>query len=771
MFAPDLSVPFEKKKSKEFGKDFASGLESWHLMQIESPNFPKRRWAENYQYALGAQTYLRTTQPIDNLVGTDSQTLPGADLRNMKLTSTILESIVGKLNKQRFRPTISMIDALAMDERTDMKAKMELAMYLKQQGMESEQIMQQIGLSPDEVPMDTTELQIMIDCMPQFVEEMNLELALNKIGHENGLDTLARMVDYDDAITAVRGHYINRVNGKRQIEWLDPLNSGHSMSFYPDGRDIVWSYRIRPVPVEQVRIEAQEDLTDEQLNNLRGGQFSLLYNWLFWWNSSNQQNYLTTFTNTYTDYVLVMDFEFVSTDLLYTNVKNGRAYNGYTKKTPGKDGDVFTAKVQNLFGGKYICGSGYIYDYGVKAGVRQPIVTKNEDAFKVNASKVYGSFVWHHSSLIRGESVSIIDRAKPHIDAIEDTFKKFKTYVKEFLPWMIRVDQDALADLAMKEGDEVTAEDLMTTLLERGIGVVSSSAYKGFHNASVKDALTIIANDGGGNLNVLWGLMLQQINLLHDVVGVPKIDTGGGVSPEQGKAVSQMLLQGSENVLSGLMAAKIGLYTSLWENLMYDIIQAGEAGVVGNKSFSIPQGNPDERIPNLVVEPLPTDMDWQDLYAKAQQALAAGSLTMDQYAYLKIIDNMKQAWGYLAVQQKRTEIKKAQMQQMADQANTERQMMSNQQAQEGKERLEQIKIIGNVIGEYAKAAFANPMNTQNPELILQRIQLELEKMYGNTGNANGEQPSAGGPPIPAGGAEQLAVQGGEGGGLPIGQPA
>lgn len=768
MFAPDLSAPFDKKKSNEFGKAFAQGLEAWHLMQIESPNFPKRRWAENYQYALGTQTYLRTTQPIDNLVGTDSQTLPGADLRNMKLTSTILESIVGKLNKQRFRPSISMVDALSMGERSDMKAKMELAMYLKQQGMEMEQITQQLQLMPDEVPLDTTELQLMATMMPQFIEEMNLELALNKIGHENNLESLARMADYDDAITAVRGHYINRVNGKRQIEWLDPLNSGHSMSFYPDGRDIVWSYRIRPIPVEQVKIEAQEFLTDEQLNNLRGGQFSLLYNWLFWWNSSNQQNYLTTFTNTYTDYVLVMDFEFVSTDLLYTNVKNGRAYNGYTKKTAGKDGDVYTAKVQNLFGGKYICGSGYVYDYGVKPGVRQPIVTKNEDAYKVNASKVYGSFVWYHSSMIRGESMSIIDRAKPHIDAIETTFKKFKTYVREFLPWMIRVDQDALADLAMKEGDDVTAEDLMTTLLERGLGVVSSSAYKGFHNASVKDAIAMIGNDGGGNLQVLWSLLLQQINLLHDVVGVPKLDTGGGVSPEQGKAVSQMLLQGSENVLSGIMASKIGLYNNLWENLMYDILQTGEVGVIDNKPFSIPPGNPDDRIPNLIVEPLPTDMDWQDLYAKAQQALASGSLTMDQYAYLKIIDNMKQAWGYLAVQQKRTEMKKAQMQQMADQANTERQMMSNQQAQEGKERLEQIKIIGNVIGEYAKAAFANPMNTQNPELILQRIQLELEKMYGNTGNANGEQPSAGGPPIPAGGAEQQSpVQGGEGGGLPV----
>jgi hypothetical protein len=286
--------------------------------------------------------------------------------------------------------------------------------------------------------------------------------------------------------------------------------------------------------------------------------------------------------------------------------------------------------------------------------------------------------------------------------------------------------------------------------MERGLGVVSSSAYKGFHNASVKDSIAMIGNEGGGNLNVLWGLLLQQINLLHDVVGVPKVDTGGGVNPEVGKAVTQMLLQGSDNVLSGLMDAKIRLYSSLWENLMYDIMQTGEAGVANNKSFSIPPGNPDERIPNLICEPLPTDAQWQDLYSKAQQALVAGSLTMDQYAYLQIIDNMKQAWGYLSVQQKKNDIKKMEGQQMADQANTERQMMSNQQAQQGKEKLEQLKIFGNVIQEYAKAAFANPMNSANPEVILQRIQLEIDKMYGNTGGTSGGAEPAGVPGLPAG---------------------
>jgi hypothetical protein len=760
MFAPDLTAPFEKKKTDEFGLSFATGLESWHLMQIESPNFPRRKWAENYQYALGNQSYLRTIQPIDNLGANDSQTLLGADLRNMKLTSTILESIVGKLNRQKFKPSVSMIDAFSMDARQEVEAKMKVAMMLQQQGAEIGKYLEQLGLTPDQIPIDTTELEIMLNCMPQFVEEMNLELAITKVCKESSMEVLSRMADYDDAITGMMGYYINRVNGKRQIEWLDPLNSGHSMSFYPDGRDIVWSYRIRPVPLEQVRIEAQEFLTDEQLNNLRGGQFSILYNWLYYW-TNNTNNFLTTFTNTYTDYVLVMDFEYVSTDLLYTNVKNGKTYNGYSKKTSGKDGDVYTAKVQNLFGGKYICGSGYLYDYGVKPGVRQPIVTNNEDAFKVNAAKVYGSFVWHQGSMIRGETISILDRAKPHIDAIEDTFKKFKTYIKEFLPWMIRVDQDALADLAMKEGDNVTAEDLMTTLLERGLGVVSSSAYRGFHNASVKDSIAMISNDGGGNLNVLWGLLLQQINLLHDIVGVPKISMGGEVSPEQGKAVSQMLLQGSENAISGLIDAKIRLYGTLWENLMWDILQGGEVGVQNNKRFFVPPGNPNEKIPNLIVEALPTDMEWQDLYNNAQQAMAAGIITMDQYAYLKIIDNMKQAWGYLAVQQKRTEMKKAQQQQQIDQANTERQMMSNKQAQDGKEKLEQLKIIGNVIGEYAKAAFANPMNTQNPDVVLQKIQIELAKMYGNgSTEPNGGQlaiPDAGAGP----GAEQPISPGGE----------
>jgi hypothetical protein len=188
---------------------------------------------------------------------------------------------------------------------------------------------------------------------------------------------------------------------------------------------------------------------------------------------------------------------------------------------------------------------------------------------------------------------------------------------------------------------------------------------------------------------------------------------------------------------------------------------------MNNRQFVIPPGNPNMKIPNLIVEPLPTDMQWQDLYNKAQQAIAAGLLTMDQYAYLQIIDNMKQAWGYLAVQQKRTEMKKMQQQQMIDQANTERQMLSNQQAQQGKEKMELLKMMGTVIGEYAKAAFANPMNIENPDLVLQKVNQQIATIYGG-----GNEQSGGGPAI-SGPGEQLAGAGADTGGEPVatgGQP-
>jgi len=89
MYSPDLSVPFEEKNSKDYGLRFARGLEMMHLQQVALFNSPRRRWAENYQYALANQSILRTIRPIENISGNDAFTLPGADLRNVHIAPSI----------------------------------------------------------------------------------------------------------------------------------------------------------------------------------------------------------------------------------------------------------------------------------------------------------------------------------------------------------------------------------------------------------------------------------------------------------------------------------------------------------------------------------------------------------------------------------------------------------------------------------------------------------------------------------------------------------
>jgi hypothetical protein len=134
---------------------------------------------------------------------------------------------------------------------------------------------------------------------------------------------------------------------------------------------------------------------------------------------------------------------------------------------------------------------------------------------------------------------------------------------------------------------------------------------------------------------------------------------------------------------------------------------------VRDKVFSIDGGNPNEIIPNLKCTPLPTEQQWAELYQLANQALAAGTITLDQVAFIKMIDNYKQAYAYLALQQKKGQMQQMQSAQQQSQMNAEVQAQAAAQAQAGKENLEKIKVQGEIVKEVAKAMIENPKSVKN----------------------------------------------------------
>jgi hypothetical protein len=585
-------------------------------------------------------------------------------------------------------------------------------------------LLEQLGISPEEVPIDNTELEIKMTMMPQFVEEMNLELGIEGVSNDSKLDVLAKMVDNDLIITSTGGYWVDRTGGKRVIKRLDPLNSGWSFSMVEDARDVVFCYTIEPVPITKIMYDAAGYLDEDELKRIKGGRFDMMYNWLYTWSAFSEGS-TPIYSSTYVDYALVMYFEFISVDDLFGSMtKNGEFNTGY-EQPDEKDGKtLMKTKVQNVFGGKYICGTGQIYDYGVKESIRQPITSDPRNVYRSNPAKTYGSFVIYQANMVQGQSKSVIDRAKKHLDIIQQTVEKIDTYTKEFLPWITVIDKAALADFAMEEGEsDITQDDIITTALTKGLITVDSGMLRGIATSSGKSIVQIIANQGGQNLQLLFSMLTQHIAFLRDLIGIPNVELGAAPGAEQGKFVTQSQLSGSDNVLRGLVFAKLQLYQNLWENIMFDLIMNGGQGINGNRVYSIESGNPREHIPNLKVTPLPTDRDWQELYALANQALAAGTVTLDQVAYLKMIDNLKQAWGYLSIQEKRGKMQQqnSAMQQM--QMNAQVQQQSNAQAQQGKETIEKLRIQGEIAKEIAKAIVGSPSNKKIDYAAIQPLLL------------------------------------------------
>ena len=712
MFAPDLNKPFSEKNKSEYGLQFARGLEMLHLQQVATFNSPRRRWAENYQYALANQSVLRTIRPIENISGNDAFTLPGADLRNVHIAPSMVDAINGKMNRIQFKPNVTMIDALSQSRKNDTKFKLQVAMELQKRGAEMQAFAQQLGIDPTQVPVDMSDLEMQLQMAPQLQEEMNLELGIEYVCNESKQDVLAKMVDNDLIITSCGGYWLDRTGGKRVIKRLDPLNSGWSFSMVEDARDVVFAYTIEPVPISKVMYDAAGYLTPEEMERIRGGRFDLMYNWLYTWSAFSEGS-TPVYSSTYVDYALVMYFEFISTDDLYGMLtKDGQIKSGNEEQKGAKT--LMKTKTQNVFGGKYICGTGLIYDYGVKEAIRQPITKDPRNVYRSNPAKTYGSFVIYQANMVQGQSKSVIDRAKKHLDIIQQTVEKIDTYTKEFIPWMTVIDKAALADFATEENDEeITQDDLITTALTKGLITVDSGMLRGIATSSGKSIVQIIANQGGQNLQLLFSLLTQHINLLRDIVGIPNVEFGAAPGAEQGKFVTQSQMAGSDNVLRGLMFAKLQLYQNLWENIMYDLLANGGQGVVRDKVFSIDGGNPNEIIPNLKCTPLPTEQQWAELYQLANQALAAGTITLDQVAFIKMIDNYKQAYAYLALQQKKGQMQQMQSAQQQSQMNAEVQAQAAAQAQAGKENLEKIKVQGEIVKEVAKAMIENPKSVKN----------------------------------------------------------
>jgi len=135
---------------------------------------------ELWQYAMGLEALTRTkpnpkTGPNDpdmEVVGTS---------RNTKFLNHLLNTMVGTLCKEELEPNVERIDSFAHEYHEDYRALVRLATLLNNIDKKATEAAQVIGLNPDEIPTNTSQLRARLSTNPQMMDERNAKVAIQSI--------------------------------------------------------------------------------------------------------------------------------------------------------------------------------------------------------------------------------------------------------------------------------------------------------------------------------------------------------------------------------------------------------------------------------------------------------------------------------------------------------------------------------------------------------------------------------------------------------------
>jgi hypothetical protein len=266
-------------------------------------------------------------------------------------------------------------------------------------------------------------------------------------------------------------------------------------------------------------------------------------------------------------------------------------------------------------------------------------------------------------------------------------------------------------------------------------------------------------------LGALLNAFSTQYNMLENFVGINSVVKGGEQSPEIGKAVTEMVLSGTDNVLEGVLQGEMHLIKSCAKHLMWTAQRYGLQGVYNSKPFKIDPAKHSLNIYNCKMQVLPSPGEWQSLYMDAKAFAQAGEINYEDLVGLKNISNFKMAQSYLAYKRKRKE----KLKQMNDARNMETTFKGQQ---ESALVAEQAKAQSEALKSQNKIAEIQALEKEKRMTLVVQAALEKGFMPKETKEIFGKElefislqqnfygePTNNGEPIPAGGAGAEPVGG------------
>lgn len=707
--APDPLASHDEKSSKEYGLKFARFLYSNYL-KGGSPNMfwnARHKYRVNEDYAMGSQSIDQYKERLD-VFENDKESYVNINWAIRNYATKRINVAVGMLAQEQYDVIFQAIDPTAIDDKKNLQARMQAI-------QEQMKFIQTLGIATetmvpeefrDRMPQTKEEIDLFMNMDYKHKAEMEMELGVSLCMEVNNYEQIKKEMAWDRVVLGVEACKIEMgPNGFPVARKLHPGDCIVPYSKYEDFRDIKEAGDIEFMSVQDFAMIAGGQLNQDEIADIAENYATRESD-----DPDDQYDAGLSGTNAQsneTKKVKVLNFAYLcnKTDVYEKgkdkrgNTKIKRASegrgssdqykdeineNGVRYRTNGKS-DIYKDKYEVVYCGKWVVGSNYIIDYGLKTDM---------EVAESSLTKTRLPYHFFAPNMKNGKVVSVVDQMKPKLDDIQNYELKVQQTVASAVPKGININYDALlnANVAGGGGEKLDPYSLLRLYFQRGIIIYSDTDYTG--QPGTNPPISESENGMAGDIVHFMNLIQTSLISLDEIVGTNAITSASTPHQKTLVGVAELQVAATNNAFYFLFQAQREMFKSIsrsFATLYIDAVKNGSAKLfaqaLGKDSTDFVGKYLKKGIHEfgMFVEIRPSQEQWAMLYAEIKGAVDKGVISPEDRILIERSKNLKQAQQIFAVKIK-------QRQREAQEAQERNAQMTFQGQQESAQFTSQLKI-------------------------------------------------------------------------------
>ena len=687
---PDPLAPQDVKQGKKYGLKYAKAIEGqWGKMQDSDSLYKKRNkvWERNRDYANGTQDtniYKRILTSMDPNAADGS--LVNLDYTPVPILPKFSRIVGNKILSRNPYPNLEAIDPISSSEKNKEKQRIRTQVQIKPEleALKAETGGLVLDKDPSELPDTLEEAEIFLETNLKTDAEIAAQIGTSlTLSWNNFNDSIYRRCVND--LVSLGMAVVKRSNDPNygiKTEYVDPCMFVHSYTEDPGLNDLTYAGHIKKISIQELKRLAGDQFTEEDYAKMAQGAAGMNGNDSSKLNHQYFDDYLKRNVFGYDEYMIdILDFEFMSVDCMYFEDKENRYgnklffYEGFQYKE--RPGSVFERQprkmnIATVYGGSYIIGTDFMFDYGMKANMPRNIH---------DISKCRLSYSAVATNLRRMIPKSMVDSCVGFADMLQITHLKIQQAIAKAKPDGLIIDIEGLENVQLGKGGELQPLELHDIYEQTGVFYYRSKDPEGgFQNPPIREIGNSIRN-----INELIGIYNHYLRLIRDATGVNEAMDASSPKGDALVGVREQAIAAGNNAIYDITNASMVLFKKVCEDIV-KCLQIIPSGSVLMKAYENAIGEENMRVLStfsdlpmynfgVSVQKEMEDAERQFLEQNIQVSLSQKELDLEDAIAIRQLKDINQAERLLIVRRQKR------MKKMQEQAQQNSQMQAQQQAQ------------------------------------------------------------------------------------------